>query len=256
MSTFFIRLPRYFGVLVCLLHLVSCASTTVPQNHRGQSIHDFGFIAINPNEIVQVYLKKQSVPSQAGGELALTIYIEGDGANWVLQMVPPRNPTPRRSIVASLATQDRSPFIMYLARPCQFIDISQNKGCDPSMWADKRFSSHVIQLSNDAIDKVLRDLPAVQLNLVGHSGGGTLATLIASTRNDVRCLVTLASPLDISTWARSLSVAPLLLSKNPADPNVQLKNIRQTHFFVKTIRLLQGSQLVTIVTFLKKLTLS
>jgi pimeloyl-ACP methyl ester carboxylesterase len=120
---------------------------------------------------------------------------------------------------------------MYLARPCQFIDISQIKGCDPSMWADKRFSSHVIQLSNDAIDKVLRDLPAVQLNLVGHSGGGTLATLIASTRNDVRCLVTLASPLDISAWARTLSVAPLLLSKNPADPNVQLKNIRQTHFF-------------------------
>lgn len=231
MSTFFIRLTRYFGVLACLLHLVSCASTTVPQNHRGQSIHDFGFIAINPNEIVQVYLKKQSVPPQAGGELALTIYIEGDGANWVLQMVPPRNPTPRRSIVASLATQDQGPFIMYLARPCQFIDISQIKGCDPSMWADKRFSSHVIQLSNDAIDKVLRDLPAVQLNLVGHSGGGTLATLIASTRNDVRCLVTLASPLDISAWARSLSVAPLLLSKNPADPNVQLKNIRQTHFF-------------------------
>ncbi|MBJ7504088.1 MAG: hypothetical protein JHC68_08460, partial [Polynucleobacter sp.] len=85
MSTFFIRLTRYFGVLACLLHLVSCASTTVPQNHRGQSIHDFGFIAINPNEIVQVYLKQQSVPSQAGGELALTIYIEGDGANWVLQ---------------------------------------------------------------------------------------------------------------------------------------------------------------------------
>ena len=231
MSTFFIRLTRYFGVLTCLLLLVSCASTTVPQNHRGQSIHDFGFIAINPNEIVQVYLKKQSVPSQAGGELALTIYIEGDGANWVLQMVPPRNPTPRRSIVASLATQDQGPFIIYLARPCQFIDISQIKGCDPSMWADRRFSSPVIQLSNDAIDKVLRDLPAVQLNLVGHSGGGTLATLIASTRNDVRCLVTLASPLDISAWARSLSVAPLLLSKNPADPNAQLKNIRQTHFF-------------------------
>ena len=231
MSTFFIRLTRYFGVLACLLHLVSCASTTVPQNHRGQSIHDFGFIAINPNEIVQVYLKKQSVPSQAGGELALTIYIEGDGAHWLLQMAPPPNPTPRKSLVVSLATQDQSPFILYLARPCQYIDIAQFKDCDPSVWTEGRFSSAVIQLANDVIDKVLLDLPKVRLNLVGHSGGGTLATLLAAKRSDVRCLVTLAAPLDIAAWTQSVSVGPLRLSKNPADPNIQLKNTRQTHFF-------------------------
>ena len=169
--------------------------------------------------------------TQVGPESDLTIYIEGDGAHWLLQMAPPPNPTPRKSLVVSLATQDQSPFILYLARPCQYIDIAQFKDCDPSVWTEGRFSSAVIQLANDVIDKVLLDLPKVRLNLVGHSGGGTLATLLAAKRSDVRCLVTLAAPLDIAAWTQSVSVGPLRLSKNPADPNIQLKNTRQTHFF-------------------------
>jgi hypothetical protein len=54
---------------------------------------------------------------------------------------------------------------------------------------------------------------------------------LAARRNDVRCLVTLAAPLDIAAWTRSVSVGPLRLSNNPADPSIQLKSIRQTHFF-------------------------
>ena len=169
--------------------------------------------------------------TQVGRESDLTIYIEGDGAHWLLQMAPPPNPTPRKSLVVSLATQDQSPFILYLARPCQYIDIAQFKDCDPSVWTEGRFSPAVIQLANDVIDKVLLDLPKVRLNLVGHSGGGTLATLLAAKRSDVRCLVTLAAPLDIAAWTQSVSVGPLRLSNNPADPNIQLKNTRQTHFF-------------------------
>ena len=232
MSPIIVRPSLFVATLIACLQLLSCASViTTPRTQGGQAIDDFGFIAIHSTVPIQAYLKMRVSKTQVGPESDLTIYIEGDGAHWLLQMAPPPNPTPRKSLVVSLATQDQSPFILYLARPCQYIDIAQFKDCDPSVWTEGRFSSAVIQLANDAIDKVLRDLPAVQLNLVGHSGGGTLATLIASTRNDVRCLVTLASPLDISAWARTLSVAPLFLSKNPADPNIQLKNIRQTHFF-------------------------
>ena len=169
--------------------------------------------------------------TQVGSESELTIYIEGDGAHWLFQMAPPPNPTPPKSLVVSLATQDQGPFTLYLARPCQYIDIVQFKDCDPSLWAEGRFSPAVIQYANDEIDRVLLDLPKVRINLVGHSGGGTLATLLAAKRSDVRCLVTLASPLDIAAWTRSLALGPLHLSKNPADPNIRLANIRQTHFF-------------------------
>ena len=212
--------------------MLSCASvTTTPRTQSGQAIEDFGFIAIQSDAPIQAYLKMRVSKTQVGRESELTIYFEGDGAHWLFQMAPPPNPTPPKSLVVSLATQDQGPFTLYLARPCQYIDIAQFKDCDPSLWAEGRFSPAVIQYANDVIDKVLLDLPKVRLNLVGHSGGGTLATLLAAKRSDVRCLVTLASPLDIAAWTRSVAVGPLRLSKNPADPNIRLANIRQTHFF-------------------------
>jgi alpha-beta hydrolase superfamily lysophospholipase len=99
------------------------------------------------------------------------------------------------------------------------------------MWTDGRFSAQVIALLNQGIDEILRSMPSLRLHLVGHSGGGTLATLIAAQRSDVNCLVTLASPLDISAWTQALAIAPLLKSQNPVEPNENLKQIRQTHFF-------------------------
>ena len=233
MRPFIIRSSLFVVALIACLQLLSCASvTTTPRTQSGQAIDDFGFIAIQSDAPIQAYLKIGTAKIRPVGiESDLTIYIEGDGAHWLLQMAPPPNPTPPKSLVVSLATQDQGPFTLYLARPCQYIDIAQFKDCDPSLWAEGRFSSAVIQYANDVIDKVLLDLPKVRLNLVGHSGGGTLATLLAAKRSDVRCLVTLASPLDIAAWTRSLAVGPLRLSKNPADPNIQLKNTRQTHFF-------------------------
>jgi hypothetical protein len=232
LSPFIIRPSLFVAGLIACLQLLSCASViTTPRTQSGQAIDDFGFIAIKSDAPIQAYLKMRVSKTQVGRESDLTIYIEGDGAHWLLQMAPPPNPTPRKSLVVSLATQDQSPFILYLARPCQYIDIAQFKDCDPSLWTDGRFSPTAIQLANDVIDKVLLDLPKVRLNLVGHSGGGTLATLLAAKRSDVHCLVTLASPLDIAAWTRSLALGPLHLSKNPADPNIRLANIRQTHFF-------------------------
>jgi pimeloyl-ACP methyl ester carboxylesterase len=149
----------------------------------------------------------------------MTIYIEGDGASWLLKTIPPRNPTPSQSLAAAMAAEDQNQLVMYLARPCQFIDVRTVKECDESMWTDGRFSVQIIELFHQAIDQILLEVPFMRLNLVGHSGGGTLATLIAAQRSDVNCLVTMASPLDITAWTRSLSIAPLTRSKNPAEPN-------------------------------------
>jgi hypothetical protein len=232
LSPFIIRRISFVASLIACLQLLSCTSTaTIPRTQDGQTIDYFGFIAVESDTPIQAHLKIRASKTQVGIESDLTIYIEGDGAHWLFQMVPPSNPTPRKSLVVSLATQDQSAFILYLAKPCQYVDIAQFKECDPSVWTEGRFSPDVIQLANDVIDKVLIDLPKVRLNLVGHSGGGTLATLLAARRNDVRCLVTLAAPLDIAAWTRSISVGPLRLSNNPADPSIQLKSIRQTHFF-------------------------
>ena len=222
-------------VLSSLL-LVSCAFKTVPQTANGQSIESLGFNAIPVHTAFKAYLRIR--PSHdAVMAKTLTIYIEGDGASWIFKTIPPRNPTPDKSLVVAMAASDPNQYVLYLARPCQFIDLGIVKECDKSIWTDGRFGDQVITLLNQGIDEVLRLMPPLKLNLVGHSGGGTLATLIAAQRSDVNCLVTIASPLDLSAWTQALAIAPLLKSKNPAEPNANLKQIRQTHYLGENDRI-------------------
>ena len=224
---------RYLFAVLYSLFLVSCALKTTPYTPSGQSIESFGFNAIQVHPILKAYLRIRSSNDHEITAKDLTIYIEGDGANWLFKSIPPSNPTPHQSLVAAIAAADQSQYVMYIARPCQFIDLSILKECDAVMWTDGRFSAHVIQIFNQAIDRALFQIPSLKINLVGQSGGGTLAILVASQRSDVSCLVTLASPLDISAWTRALSIAPLLKSMNPAVPNMSLKQINQTHFLGK-----------------------
>ena len=218
------------GVVFAGLLFAACTLKTAPHTPSGQALETLGFRAIPTHPTLKAYLRER--PSQDPATLAktMTIYIEGDGASRLFKTIPPRNPTPSQSLVAAMAAEDQNQFVMYLARPCQFIAVQTLKECDESMWTDGRFSTQVIAMSNQAIDRALLNVPTVRLNLVGHSGGGTLAALIAAQRSDVNCLVTMASPLDITAWARALLIAPLTRSQNPAKPNANLQQIRQTHY--------------------------
>ena len=237
-----LRVKQRQTTLYCLLLvfssllLGSCAFKTVPQTANGQSIESLGFNAISVHPVFKAYLRIRPSNDAVMAKM-LTIYIEGDGASWLFKTIPPRNPTPDKSLVVAMAASDPNPYVLYLARPCQFIDLRIVKECDESLWTDGRFSDEVITLLNQAIDEIVRSMPPLRLNLVGHSGGGTLATLIAAQRSDVNCLVTLASPLDLSAWTQALAIAPLLKSKNPAEPNANLKQIRQTHYLGENDRI-------------------
>ena len=225
------------GVVFAALLFVACTLKTTPHTPHGQTLESLGFREIPVHPTLKAYLRERPSKDPATLASTMTIYIEGDGAGWFFRTIPPRNPTPHQSLVAAMAAEDQNQLVMYLARPCQFIDVQTIKECDESMWTDGRFSTQVIQLSNQAIDRALLNIPTVRLNLVGHSGGGTLATLIAAQRSDVNCLVTMASPLDITAWARALLIAPLTRSQNPAKPNANLQQIRQTHFLGENDRI-------------------
>ena len=225
------------GVVFAALLCVACTLKTAPHTPSGQALETLGFRAIPTHPTLKAYLRERPSQDLATRASTMTIYIEGDGASWLFKTIPPRNPTPSQSLVAAMAAEDQNQFVMYLARPCQFIAVQTLKECDESMWTDGRFSTQVIAMSNQAIDRALLNVPAVRLNLVGHSGGGTLATLIAAQRSDVNCLVTMASPLDITAWARALLIAPLTRSQNPAEPNANLKQIRQTHYLGENDRI-------------------
>ena len=158
----------------------------------------------------------------------LQVYIEGDGFAWVTRHQPSRNPTPMDPValkLAMIAGHD----VVYLARPGQYVAPDDNE-CDARYWTSARFSSEVVDAMNDAITQLKRSMGARKLVLIGYSGGGALAALVAARRTDVVHLVTVAGNLDPAAWARWHGVPQLKASLNPRDYHAALANVRQTHF--------------------------
>jgi len=207
-----------------------------------------GFIEIvngrQSKEQIKIFLKKPTtleVAEQQNKTTAsrITIYIEGDGAPWKHRQVAPYDPTPTSPIGAYLALADPNKNIGYLGRPCMYLTTAQLNECPSSLWTNARFGKEALFLANRALDDLLeqrgqlfaREAGPVSLNLVGYSGGGALAALLAAQRTDVACLVTIASPLDIEVWAKLQQVAPLSNSFNPAYPSDRLIQIPQMHWY-------------------------
>lgn len=129
-----------------------------------------------------------------------------------------------------MAISDDSAPVAYLGRPCQYLDERSLEKCDPKLWTVGRFREDAVAMSNLAVDKLKHAAGSARINLVGYSGGGTMAALLAARRDDVSCLVTLASPLDIEAWTRMQQVSALRESLNPLDFAGRLSGLSQTHF--------------------------
>jgi pimeloyl-ACP methyl ester carboxylesterase len=93
-----------------------------------------------------------------------------------------------------------------------------------------RFSEDAVAASNQAISRIKGATGAGRVNLVGYSGGGSMAALVAARREDVACLVTIAAPLDTDAWTRAIDVSPLDYSLNPADTCVKAGRHSADHF--------------------------
>jgi dienelactone hydrolase len=159
----------------------------------------------------------------------LTVYIEGDGFAWVSPSQPSGDPTPINPIGLKLALAHIDGNAVYLARPCQYGDAQASK-CEPRYWMEQRFAPEVIESENKALDVLKAQVHARELTLVGYSGGGAVAALLAARRNDVTRLITVAGNLDHAAWTRHHQVLQLTGSLNPADEIDALKTVRQWHF--------------------------
>lgn len=146
----------------------------------------------------------------------LAIYIEGDGAAWASPYHPPRDPTPRRPLAFALAAADPSPLVAYLGRPCQYLDERERANCDSAYWLDRRFAPEVIATYDALISRLRARSGATRLRLVGYSGGGVIATLLAQRRDDVDQLITVAAPLALGEWTRQRRLSALVGSLDPA----------------------------------------
>lgn len=147
--------------------------------------------------------------SPAAG-VTLNVYIEGDGTPWILRRYVAKNPTSGDAVMLRLMALDPAPAV-YLGRPCYF-GLHEDPGCEKKYWSSHRYSAAVV---NSMAAALARLAPGRAVNLLGHSGGGTLAVLLAARVPRVKSVITLAANLDIDAWAGLHGYEPLSGSLNP-----------------------------------------
>lgn len=157
----------------------------------------------------------------------LAVYLEGDGFAWLTSTRPSTDPTPLTPVALQLALAQPSGAAAYLARPCQFI--ATQPACSRDYWTDARFAPEVVDSLDQAVDQLKARVGARQLILVGYSGGGALALLLAAQRDDVARVITVAGNLDPQAWTTHHRLQPLTRSLNPADQQQVLAGTRQQH---------------------------
>jgi hypothetical protein len=146
----------------------------------------------------------------------LYVFIEGDGAPWSGDGRRVRSdPTPHHALALQLAERSRHA-VLYLGRPCYF-GLESDGSCDPSLWTSGRYSERVVGSLVAAVNGFAVRHAYRAVVLVGYSGGGTLAVLMAPRMTSIEAVITVAANLDVAAWARWHGYLPLEASLNPAD---------------------------------------
>ncbi|MBI3506668.1 MAG: alpha/beta hydrolase [Proteobacteria bacterium] len=158
------------------------------------------------------------------------VYLEGDGFAWITPTQISDDPTPIDPLVLRLATSDDAPNVAYLARPCQYTRRTDPR-CAPIYWAGTRkFGEEIVASVDAAVSEIKRRAGADRVELVGYSGGGAIAVLVAARRTDVASIRTIGGNLDHVWLHAHHGVSQLPGSLNAIDSAARTARIPQTHF--------------------------
>lgn len=160
----------------------------------------------------------------------IKVYIEGDGLAWITSSIVSSDPTPMDPLALRLMAQDNATCKLYLARPCQY---AKSLECVEKFWTSHRFGDDVIKSYMEVLDAVKQKYNNSSFTLVGYSGGGAIALLIAARRNDVERVITIAGNIDHQKWTDIHNISPLEGSLNPINYSKSLGNILQYHLIGK-----------------------
>ena len=203
--------------LATLFLLTSCA----PSAKLIAEKHHFTDQAVKGGKFLLQTYQKVTNPS-----LPYAIYIEGDGLAFKNKRTISDDPTPIHPVMLSLAVLDTRPNVVYLARPCQYLLEENRAVCDYHYWTSKRMSEDSVAAMNDAINTISHGRP---IDLIGYSGGGGVAILVAARNPSVRSIITVAGNLDHVTFNQYHHVPPMKDSLNPIDYALKVNNIPQLH---------------------------
>ncbi len=166
----------------------------------------------------------------------LNVFIEGDG----------------KPGIALKMAQKIGKNTVYIARPCQFMRPGSSM-CNKEVWTSHRFSAEVVRAINRAVSVLKIRFQAKDVRLIGYSGGGAVASILATNRNDVKLLITVAGNLDHHQWTDYNQIEPLYGSLNPIDFQDKLELIPQIHLIGSLDHTVPGSVLSSYLNHMKHL---
>jgi pimeloyl-ACP methyl ester carboxylesterase len=155
-----------------------------------------------------------NLPASTSTSQPLVIFLEGDGRPWTDDgQQPSSDPTTRNPLALELMIRTTAPS-MYVGRPCyqQLMDA----GCAPRLWTGGRYSEDVVASMASVIRSSATARSAPGVTLVGYSGGGVLAVLIAERVEHIDAVITIGANLDLDGWSEAHGYLPLTESLNPA----------------------------------------
>lgn len=195
--------------LIMLIILSGCGSAINRLNEHAQ-LYSLEPVAINTaGFVLQSFYHRVSGPNHR-----LHVYLEGDGRPWERGLIPAAEPTTRSSVMLPLMAMD-SAAALYLGRPC-YNGHAADKGCSANLWTDARYGEQVITTMTRALNDFSSRHDYREIILIGHSGGGALALLMAERLPQTIAVVTLAGNYDIDIWADHHGYQHLSESLNPA----------------------------------------
>jgi pimeloyl-ACP methyl ester carboxylesterase len=156
----------------------------------------------------------------------LHVYLDGDGTPYFAGL-PAADPTARDPLILKLLVRDPAPAVL-LGRPC-YHGYEQDAGCDPGLWTSHRYAEAVVASLAAATAGLLADGGHGAAVLIGYSGGGALAMLLAERVPQTIAVVTIAANLDTDAWSTHQRHRPLTGSLNPATRPPLPPSIRQAH---------------------------
>lgn len=157
------------------------------------------------------------------------LYLDGDGSPWLGTGRIATDPSARDPLILDLLRRDDETALL-LGRPCYYQPTPVAR-CEPWLWTMGRYSEAVVASLEAAAKTLLARYPRAEVTLIGFSGGGTLAVLLAPRLPRVNAVVTLAANLDIDAWTAAHDYTPLAGSLNPATLPPLPASIRQRHLF-------------------------
>lgn len=210
-------------IVLFLINMMGCAT---PSQYFDQVAIELGFSF----EIVSTARFKHKIFASehlVKGE-TLHVYIDGDGTPWERNSWIANDPTARTPLILYLMKQDKEPAIL-LGRPCYY-GLNLSLECDSKYWTSHRYSLDVIDSMSSALQSWLVKHYYNEVVLIGYSGGGSVAVLMADNIQKIKKVVTVAANLDVRRWSEHHGYSALKDSLNPVD-EVDIKPaVQQFHF--------------------------